>query len=286
MVLLMATTAAFTTYEDILSKLGLDKPFTNEMMFKQMTGIDEFRIPYMTGLSKVVAGDKVGAAKESFTYIRAYFESPEFAKAYAERREREKPTDEPPPMFDEETLKEMRGSIKEYEKVANDPKQPAATRASAKAQAEDFQKMVDMGSDPTPNKTKWEKKFPADPSKLITTKLKEYIDLVGKVDFNAQLAAPDKYGKKKFVNPEYEKKSAQWKAVYRAGKDVNSAVAAMAQDWMKQGIKIANPGTASLTGSTEEVSSVKKEEDGTKKADDNKRPTLKSLKDKYIPKKN
>ena len=36
-----------------------------------------------------------------------------------------------------------------------------------------------------------------------------------------------------FVNPDYEKKSKKWKAIYRAGKEVNDAVTAFVKDWLK-----------------------------------------------------
>lgn len=97
--------------------------------------------------------------------------------------------------------------------------------------------MYAEAQDPTPKKTKWENQYPADPSQAVTIRLNEYLKMLGTVDFNAQLALPDKYKKKLFVNKDYEKKSAEWKAVYRAGKEVNEAISAGVKEWLKTGVK-------------------------------------------------
>ena len=52
------------------------------------------------------------------------------------------------------------------------------------------------------------------------------------VDFAAQTVA--KSGVKVFVNPAYEKKSATWKAMYRAGKGPAMAGVAIAAAWLKE----------------------------------------------------
>lgn len=52
------------------------------------------------------------------------------------------------------------------------------------------------------------------------------------VDFAAQTV--EKSGVKVFVNPAYEKKSATWKAMYRAGKGPAMAAVAFASAWLKE----------------------------------------------------
>ena len=63
--------------------------------------------------------------------------------------------------------------------------------------------------------------------------MEAYLALVEKVDFNATLTEPDNYKIRKFTNPAYEKKSPEWKAVYRAGKDVNQVVTEFVKEWLK-----------------------------------------------------
>src|SRR4029079_10611126 len=101
-----------------------------------------------------------------------------------------------------------------------------------KKAADAMRVMIAESEDPTPNKTKWEKKYPAVADTIIKRQLKEYLSLVASVDFNAELIP--KGGKKIFANPEYERKSERWKACFRAGKEVNDAIKSFVQQWLKE----------------------------------------------------
>jgi len=79
---------------------------------------------------------------------------------------------------------------------------------------------------------KWEQDHPADSKFLIKKRLQKYLALVGTVDFNAELK--DKGGKKVFVKDEYERKSADWKMIYRAGAEVNGVAKSFAEQWLKE----------------------------------------------------
>jgi len=92
---------------------------------------------------------------------------------------------------------------------------------------------VEAAKKPFPGKANWEKRYPLDPSGLVKKRLQEYLQLAATVDFNAVLAAPDKYTVKKFANPAFEKKPHKWKAIYRAGKEVNDVVTAFVKEWLK-----------------------------------------------------
>ena len=52
------------------------------------------------------------------------------------------------------------------------------------------------------------------------------------VDFTAQLK--DEAGRKVFVNPDHERRSYLWKAMYRAGKAPTAAVLEIANTWLKE----------------------------------------------------
>ncbi|MHB1196618.1 MAG: hypothetical protein ACYC0A_07235 [Lutibacter sp.] len=98
--------------------------------------------------------------------------------------------------------------------------------------------LIAASKKPFPNKEFWEKIYPADPAVMVKERLQEYLKLVATVDFNAQLTGSGKM--KKFVNPAYEKKSLKWKAIFRAGKEVNDVVTAFVKEWMKGDIIAAN----------------------------------------------
>lgn len=237
--------ATFKTADGIIEKLGMQHSSAQYYIMGNFLGNfngdsdadgNEFQIPYAKMLPSVISGDKTGAAQELCSYVKQYVNSEEFAEAYKKKRESAKPESEPwrP---DQTMIDEQKKSVKDMEKQLADMKKnkqmPAISIQAMEKSLADQKKMLAEWSDPTPNKTKWEKNFPEDPSVVIKRRLEEYLAIVATVDFNAALTAADKYGKKKFTNPEYEKKSQEWKAIYRAGKDVNSVVSAFVKEWLK-----------------------------------------------------
>jgi hypothetical protein len=79
---------------------------------------------------------------------------------------------------------------------------------------------------------KWEQDYPADVKLLIKKRLQKYLAIVSTVDFNAELK--DKGSRKVFVKDEYERKSSDWKMVYRAGAEVNGVAKSFAEQWLKE----------------------------------------------------
>ncbi|MFD1139925.1 hypothetical protein ACFQ4C_02360 [Larkinella insperata] len=67
---------------------------------------------------------------------------------------------------------------------------------------------------------------------VLKQHLTEFIALTGSVDFNAQLTRNG--SKMEFVNPEYRNKSANWKLLYRMGKEPVLAARLFAQTWAKE----------------------------------------------------
>jgi len=82
------------------------------------------------------------------------------------------------------------------------------------------------------NMEKWEKEYPADQMVLVKYRLAQFLTITADVDFNAELK--EQNGKKRFVNPVYEKKRAEWKQAFRAGKDATETARAFAQQWLKE----------------------------------------------------
>ncbi len=267
---------AFTLSEGIIEKLGMEHSGTQYCILGNLTGNfsgnsdnkeNEFQLPYIKMLPSLITGDKTGAAKELCIYVQQYINSVEFMEAYAKKREAAKPDSEPwrP---DKETIDEQIKAVKELEKQVAEMKKnkqmPAVSVQSMEKALADQKKLVAEWSDPTPNKNKWEKNFPQDPSVLIKRRLEEYLTLAATVDFNAALTAADRYGKKKFVNPEYEKKSTEWKAIYRAGKDVNAVVTAFVKEWLKGPIMSGTKTSMKqLTANTTTESGTEKKEKGS-----------------------
>lgn len=258
-----ATVYGFTA--DIIERLSLQKQSANLYIlnnfagdwtsngdFGQDTGVSgnwqsidfqlkQFQIPNSRTLSAIVSGDKVSAAKELCAYVKQYVESPEFIAAYKAKREKAKPASEPY-RPDAATIKAQKDSIRETEANLVKLKKMKMMTAAQLAQVEkgiaDMKKQVAEWDDPAPNKTRWLKKYPEDASLMVKQSLEEYLATAATVDFNATLTPAGR--KQKFTNPAYENQSLKWKAIYRAGKDVNSEVTAFVNNWLKEGIKTAD----------------------------------------------
>jgi hypothetical protein len=261
---------AFKIADDIISKLGMQQSLAQQSILNNLTGdfsdrfyeasfeestdenakpyvqLKHFKIPVASMLPSIIKGDKAGAAKELCAYIKMYFNSSDFIKDYNAKREKCKPSNEPPPV-DKETIDMTRESVKATEQeLASMKKSGGGNKISIQAMEEDVKMrkaQLAIWADPTPYKTSWEKQFPADPAVLIKKRLQDYLATVATVDFTASLK--DEGGKRKFTNPVYESKSIKWKAIYRAGKEVNDVVTAFVKDWLKGDIigaaKIAMP---------------------------------------------
>lgn len=89
-------------------------------------------------------------------------------------------------------------------------------------------KIIENKIDNTLDKTENEKKYPSNPDELVKKRLEDFLAISATVDFHAQLNG------REFVNPEYRKKSPQWKMCYRAGEHVVQVAREEAQQWLNE----------------------------------------------------
>ena len=90
-------------------------------------------------------------------------------------------------------------------------------------------KILENKIDNAMSKSDNEKQYPSDPDELIKKRLTDFLAISATVDFDEKLTDA-----RMFVNPDYEKKSGQWKMCYRAGKEVVEAARAEAQKWLDE----------------------------------------------------
>jgi len=286
---IMLISAAFKMADDILTKLGIENKYAHSGIVNNVIGVDAFKLPYSKFLPSVISGDKTGAAMELCEYVKQYCESTAYTADYNKYRESKKPSlsDEEPSQLDAESIEELKEASKTWDELAKDKSLPKEMRDEYKEMADDAKKTVAESADPTPKKTEWEKNYPEDPTPLIHKRLEEYLALVVTVDFNAQLTEPDEYKIRKFVNPAYERQSLQWKAIYRAGKEVNNVVTGFAKQWLKDGIKSGQPGSNfQQTSQPEEKAGINNNQDSKTEQQNNgvKIPSFKSIKNKVLNK--
>jgi hypothetical protein len=74
---------------------------------------------------------------------------------------------------------------------------------------------------------KYDSQHPRDPNVFLRGRLEEFLRLSATVDFAAKI------DKGRFVRPEYEKQSEDWKFCFRAGKPAVDAARAVASEWLK-----------------------------------------------------
>lgn len=89
-------------------------------------------------------------------------------------------------------------------------------------------KLIDKAIDKQLNKGDDNKKYPVNADELIKSRLESFMEISATVDFNAELNGS------MFANPEYEKKTDQWKMCFRAGKAVIAAAREEVAIWLKE----------------------------------------------------
>lgn len=246
---------SFTSYKignDIIARMGMDHSNAQYHIIRNMLGRFEngtmkagqeekdpisvynqlkiFKIPYASLLPDIIAGDQGAQAKELCEYVRKYVNSVEFAEEYTRLRE-----DAMPLTSEGTSLASLKKDSQVFqlniESYPNDTEYVAAQKKQLAENQGRIDALVEAAKKPFPDKELWEKAYPADPSIVVKARLNEYLQLAATVDFDAKLSGSGK--KQLFVNPTYEKKSLKWKAIYRAGKEVNDVVTSFISEWLK-----------------------------------------------------
>jgi len=240
----------------------------NQLGLSQEKGIESIKQSFLQGYlysygaktaKNIVAGEKAAVAKDLLTYTKQYINSDEFKKEYEKSRQGTKPmepsrkTAKTKEEIRKEKIAELEKSIKDVEKnmpsftpevkkvmeplletqknTLKDYRDPDSEMIEMMAQGEKMSVENDWKYYNEQVK-KWEGEYPANANVFVKRRLQQYLDIVGTVDFSATLK--DVNGKKKFVNAAYEYKPADWKKVYRAGKEVNDVVKPLVSDWIKE----------------------------------------------------
>ena len=205
----------------------------------------------------VALGDRASIAVDVLTYTKSYVSSPAFIKAYEEARKAATPVKPVQPRSKEQIQKEK---IAELDKTIAEGEQSMKTLP--KDLIEPFKEVQQMLKDQkkdyeNPDSEmlallvssesyiyssanaryqeeleQWQKEYPSDHKIMIKARLESFLQLTADVDYNAALK--EEYHKKKFVNSAYEKKPAEWKMAYRAGKPAVDTARTFAKAWLAE----------------------------------------------------
>lgn len=242
--------------DDVWKQLGLT----------QQQGSDKIKDAFLYGyiensaaknLRNLASGNRAAIAKDLIIYSKTYLNGTAFRAAYAKERAASKPENVTFVPVTKEGIKkerigELRKSIKEMEEAVK--KMPALETNARKTIAKyenaikDYEspdsKSLNVFYETAVNQQKneqqkhekrmkdWEMDFPENHTQKVKKYLENYLTLGATVDFDAELA--EKNGRKIFVNKEYESKNADWKRIYRGGREVYNATRPLAEQWLKE----------------------------------------------------
>ncbi|MBO9562628.1 MAG: hypothetical protein J7621_07635 [Niastella sp.] len=247
---------AVTRYADFWEQIGTNKQ-SGTWSIKESFLNARF---YYRGKNfrNILTGDRAAVAKDLLTYTKEYVNTEEFAKEYETHRQRNKPAEpekgKTPEAVRQKFIDDTKKGIESTEKFiksTNDAEMKKAMNESLtvlKSTLKDYEDpnseviklMIEGEKQQYEYKLKsyqndlkaWEETYPASIKEMIKTRLQQVLSATSNVDYNAQLVARD--GLKRFAKPDYERKSAEWKMAFRAGKETTEAVRAFAKQWLQE----------------------------------------------------
>jgi hypothetical protein len=239
-----------------LTQLGLDEPGAQSLATSLVLG--RTSPSWVDGKIKTLfkampPSVRAMVTTGTWTWAKTYLNSAGFKAQYAQERDGMKPQ---PPGFegtvDDEMKKQQEESLKSIAETRRTvlPMLPAADRPAMEAALKQQEEMVKNPEMAALMKTgleqqraaarneyerrvnQWEEDYPADSRRLIAKRLREFLDVCADVDFAARTNPVN--NRQVFANAEYERKPAQWKECFRAGREPTTAARQAATAWLRE----------------------------------------------------
>jgi hypothetical protein len=240
--------------------------FWSQLGISEKEGASNIQESFMLGflqhagarnIRNIAQGDRAAVTKDLLAFTKTYVQSEAFKKAYELERKKRMPSEPKQPRTEAEIRKEgiesnERGlaNLDKTLKNANEE-----TRKIIKPTYEMLQKQVAEYKDPNSNTVKlvmlgdarqyearlkeyqaaheqWQHHFPANSNLFVKRRLLQVLEATQDVDHKAALV--ERNGKKYFVRADYEKKSSNWKAAFRAGPEVTETVRSFVRQWLTE----------------------------------------------------
>jgi len=196
---------------------------------------------------------RVALVNFALNLARAFAESDEFKRRYADHREANGPDPLPEAQSADEIFAKQRAGfenqVAEMRKLFDQitPEQRATLEAGWKDMRDqldamekgDRRKQIEgLLNDQRAEQVRqrdaalkeFEKVYPEDPRALIASRLRRFLDVTKDVDYSARLVDKDK--KRVFADAALEARPAEWKMSFRAGKPATDAARAFAEKWL------------------------------------------------------
>jgi hypothetical protein len=253
---------------DVLAQLGLTREQGQQIVADAVVA---GRVDHSVAAAAFKAAPpalRARLAEGAIAWAKAYTSSAEFAASYAAVRDANKPA---PPQFDgtpeDEVQQQIDLQTKAIEKsradmAAMDPEvrrtmEAAANQAAAAVRQLDTPEMRRMqlagvrhARDAATARhadalQQWQVQYPENPARATARRLRAFLEVSATVDFDAALES--RGGRARFVNPAYERQTAEWKLCFRAGRETVEAARAAASAWLAE-IEAALDRTAPPSG--------------------------------------
>ena len=249
----MALGAPGLTAQTVTTQLGITEGRAREAVFDSfVSGAVSVagKADVFTAASPRV---RVAIVHAALTLARAFVESAEFPKRYADHREANGPDPLPPATTADEVLAKQRAT---FEAQVEGMRQQFGdvTAAQRETLEQGFDTMRARFSEMEKGDARiamdaalkqqrvrqvqaheaaikeLDAAYPADPRALVANRLRKFLELSKDVDFTAQLVERDR--KMRLVNAALEARPAEWKMLFRAGKPATEAARVFAQKWL------------------------------------------------------
>ena len=241
---------------DVLTTLGTSLREAHDSIFSTVaTGVAA--ISGEKAVFKAASPEQRAAMVRSIVAIaRTFTASPEFAKRYALYRDAQKPEAATTARSGDEARSQQQEAMELAIKqaLANAAQLSADARKQLEDNIAEMRKQIaELNADPeyraavdaatadaarveaaehARKLSAFEAEYPADVNALIARRLRQFLLACNDVDYAAQLeTGKDKI--QRFVNPAFERRSAEWKMCFRAGKPAVDAARAAANEWLQ-----------------------------------------------------
>jgi hypothetical protein len=240
---------------DVLDTLGATLADARDSIFSSIvTGT-----PALTGNRAVFKAasleHRASMVRAVIAIARAFAATPDFTRRYALYREAQQPRRSTAARTGDEARTQQQAAMELAIKqaMAGAERMPAEARKELEANIADMRKQIaELNADPSYRAivdqaasaaaqeedaeiakqiAVFNNEFPEDVNALMARRLRQFLLACGDVDFDAKLTeGPD--DTLRFVNPAYERRSAEWKMCFRAGKPAVTAARAVAEEWL------------------------------------------------------
>jgi hypothetical protein len=236
----------------VLSRVGLSENDARSTFMQSMVGIASPGAASRPFLALAPTA-RAAVVTEAVAWAKAYANSAPFRKAWAEKRDENKPA--PPPSATDTQKQQAADQQKQLDDLKKTiaslpPDQQKAMQAmvdqllaqqAASQKDPQYQALMKQAGDETKARSQkdyqdavatWQRDYPADPNVAIARRLSEFLAMSADVNFDAKLVT--KGSSRTFADPTFEAKPDSWKMCYRAGREATAAARAAAQGWLKE----------------------------------------------------